>query len=151
MISAVMRAAAAGALVIASLAFTQGEVRAAEAVGVSPVAEATPTTATKPAGEGAAPVDTTVMDPTVAEAEKFYDSLADSTKRTVYSSVAAECDDDHDGIMERRMKAPSRFGITRLYPKGYDLAKRVAKLPLDKQQIIYGYAHDHQRRSGWLK
>lgn len=122
-------------LLVASIALAEGPLRAVEEMGPRPPTEVAPV----------------VEDPTVAEAKTFYDGLADSTKRSAYASVADACDDQHDGIMERRMKAPSRFGILRLYPKAYDLAKRVARLPLARQQAIYAYVHAHQLRSGWIK
>jgi hypothetical protein len=90
-------------------------------------------------------------DPTVADAERFYDGLADGTKRSVYDQVAGACDPQRDGHLDHPMDPPKRFGALRLYPRGYRMARRVTALPLADQQRIYAYVFDHQVRSGWVK
>ena len=86
----------------------------------------------------------------VTEAKGFYDSLADETKRKAFRRIAGTYDPGRAGVLQRPIDPPRRFGAMRLYPKAYDIARRVSALPLDQQQRIYAYAYDHQRRSGWL-
>jgi hypothetical protein len=86
----------------------------------------------------------------VAEATAFNDGLADDSKRRLFQRVAAVCDPGLAGCLQRPMDAPRRFGALRLYPRAYDLAKRVAALPLEHQQRLYAYVYAHQVRSGWV-
>jgi hypothetical protein len=87
----------------------------------------------------------------ITEAERFYDGLADSTKRSVFEQVAGACDPTRDGTLRHALEPPKRFGVLRLYPRGYHMARRVTALPLNDQQRIYAYVYDHQVRSGWVR
>jgi hypothetical protein len=86
----------------------------------------------------------------IADAQRFYDGLADDTKRRLFQRVASGCDPELAGTLAKPVDAPRRFGALRLYPRAYDLAKRVSALPLEHQQSLYAYVYAHQVRSGWV-
>ncbi len=90
-------------------------------------------------------------DPTVTDAKAFYDWVSDKSKKKIYLRIAGDYDVNADGIMERGIDRPSRFGIMRLYPKGYDIVRRVSMLPLPLQQQVYDHIRSHQLRSGWIQ
>jgi hypothetical protein len=106
------------------------------------------------ASEDAAPLESAAVpaeDPTVTAATAFYDWLSDASKKRVYQRIAKSYDTDLDGKLERGIDRPARFGVMRLYPKGYDIVRRVSGLPLEKQQRVYDHIRGHQLRSGWIK
>lgn len=92
-----------------------------------------------------------VIDPVVPEAIGYYDSCADRTKRQIHRKVADASDTGRDGVLDRPVQAPPRFGVLRLYPSGWRMAKKIADLPQAQQQLIWSHVHTHQVRSGWIK
>ncbi len=87
----------------------------------------------------------------MVEARALYDWLSDSSKKKVMQRLLKNNDKNNDGTLETGIDRPSRFGIMRLYPKGYGIVKRVAESPLPLQQRVYEHIRAHQLRSGWIK